>query len=265
VVERARPLLGTFVSVRVGGLPDARAHHAIDDAFDTIAVIHRLMSAQEPDSDVSRLNRDAARRPVRVDRETFCVLRWSREMAARSDGAFDVTAPGRRGTWRDVELYNDDTVHFRRPVTIDLGGIAKGYAVDRAVARLRATGARQACVNAGGDLRVLGANTARVYLRTDARTADAVPVLDVENGSVASSSGRRHRRERRPHVDPRSARSIGARRFVCVVAQRCIVADALTKVVLVLGPGSERVLRRYGAIAHVHDARGGWRTLGGAA
>jgi thiamine biosynthesis lipoprotein len=278
VPERARPLLGTVVSIRADGVPDAAAHSAIDDAFAAIDAIHRRMSFHDPDSDVARLNRDAARIAVKVDADTWRVLRWSREFAAHSRGAFDVSvaealcargvlprppglpAPG-GGTWRDIELRDDGTVRFRRPLIVDLGGVAKGYAVDRAIDRLRANGVSRGCVNAGGDLRVLGTTTERIRLRTRARRADVVPVLDVAGASVASSSGRGVPVGHSPHVDPRTSVVVGTRHFVAVVARRCVVADALTKVVLVLGGRSDRVLRRYGATAYV-ETRGQWRTLG---
>src|SRR5712691_4775026 len=172
LVERARPLLGTRVAIRIHGLPAVRAHRAIDAAFQEVEQIHAHMSFHEPESDVSRLNREAFRRPVVVDPRTVEVLEWSRRMGAWSRGCFDITVaaqlvdwgvlpppdaphrPDRDGSWRDVEILANGTVRFHRPVWIDLGGIAKGYAVDRAVECLRRGGARQGCVNAGGDLRV---------------------------------------------------------------------------------------------------------------
>jgi thiamine biosynthesis lipoprotein len=284
VVERARPLLGTLVAIRVRGLPEGRAHRAIDAAFVEIEQIHARMSFHEPDSDVSRLNREAFHRPVTVDPRTAEVLRLARQMGEHSRGRFDITVaaqlvdwgllpppdcPGRpdpRGCWRDVELLAGGAIRFRRAVWIDLGGIAKGYAVDRAIECLHEWGASQCSVNAGGDLRILGPEMEGIRLAWGSPADPALPILELENGSVASSSGRparrRHRRRfRGPHVDGRLRGSVGTRSFVCVVAERCVVADALTKVVLAQGTRSQTVLRRYGAWAHLYRPGHGWRSL----
>jgi thiamine biosynthesis lipoprotein len=284
VVERARPLLGTLVAIRVRGLPESRAHRAIDAAFAEIEHIHARMSFHEADSDVSRLNREAFHRPVTVNPRTAEVLRLARQMGEHSRGRFDITVaaqlvdwgllpppdcsgrPDPRGCWRDVELLAGGAIRFRRAVWIDLGGIAKGYAVDRAIECLRGWGAPQCSVNAGGDLRILGPEMEGIRLDWGSAADPILPILELESGSVASSSGRparlRHgRRFHGPHVDGRRRDPVGTRSFVCVVAERCVVADALTKVVLAQGTRSQPVLRRYGASAHLYRPGHGWRSL----
>jgi thiamine biosynthesis lipoprotein len=286
-VERARPSLGTVVAIRVSGLPEPEAHRAIDAAFAAVEHIHRAMSFHAPESDVGRLNRDALRGPVEIDKETLAVLRCAQEVAAASAGSFDVTVaselvrwrrlpaplspflPDRHASWRDIELGADGSVRYHRPLWIDLGGIAKGHVVDCAVRSLAASGVTQACVNAGGDLRVLGPLPERIRLRTG-RSAARVPVVELADGSLASSTSReiRHRRSgvtRGVHVDGTSRRATGTRSFACVVAPSCMVANALTKVALARLGSAARLLRRYGATAHVHDAEGGWRSYGQAA
>jgi thiamine biosynthesis lipoprotein len=283
-IERARPLLGTTVSIRVHGLSDTDAHSAIDEAFEDIALIHRLMSFHETDSDVSRLNREAADRPIEVHPATFDVLKHADEMSQQSGGCFDITIAPRlvaegllpspaahhaldpQATWEDVSLEPHQHVRFRRPLWIDFGGIAKGYAVDRAMEKLRARGAVQACVNAGGDLSVHGPDSESVLLRTGQAPGDVVPVLEIENAAVASSGFSTYRSlDPGPHIDGRSRRPTPAGRFVSVVADHCVVADALTKVVLALEEQSEPVLRHYRASAHLLDSLGQWRHFGHAA
>lgn len=284
VIERARPLLGTHVAVRVHGLAEHEAQSAINDAFAEIALIHSRMSFHEADSDISNLNRDAYDLPVRVHPHTFEVLHLAQELSEASEGCFDITVASRlvdwgflpppvfrvrpdpQSNWRDVELRDDRRVRFRRPLWIDLGGIAKGYAVDQAMVRLRAHGVAQASVNAGGDLRVYGPATERVSLRLDSVSSDALPIIEIDNGSVASSSGMLERSSRRnkmggSHIDGRRGHPVGMRSFVAVVAERCVIADALTKAVLALGQRSEDLLRRYDATAHLHTVRG-WRSIG---
>jgi len=215
---------------------------------------------------------------------TFEVLHWARRIAEVSDGAFDITvapklvgwgllpAPASRyepdptANWRDVELGDDySSVRFRRPLWIDVSGIAKGYAVDRAIERLQHSGARQACVNAGGDLRVIGPEEERVALQLP-MAADALPVLNIENAAVASSSGHVEQRLHKgemcgPHVDAQCGIAVPTDRFASVVAETCLIADALTKPVLALGADSEDLLREFRALAHFHDPALGWRHL----
>src|SRR4051812_4336790 len=121
-IERVRPLLGTFVSIRVDGLEAVTAHMALDRAFGVVAAVHRLMSFQAPDSDISRLNREAAKGWVSVHPWTFDVLRRAQEFSAASDGTFDISiaarpvasdhlprpelspSPHDETNWQDIEL-----------------------------------------------------------------------------------------------------------------------------------------------------------------
>jgi thiamine biosynthesis lipoprotein len=148
---------------------------------------------------------------------------------------------------------------------IDLGGIAKGYAVDRALAILRERGCASASVNAGGDLARFGTSPESVVL--DPRCANAAASIELGNDAVATSGGSRssprtQARSRGVHVHGRLRRAIGARRSVSVVAGSCCIADALTKVVLADTRIGERLLRRHRAHAFVFDATRGWRRLG---
>jgi FAD:protein FMN transferase len=287
LLQRARPLLGTIVSIRIRGIEPGPAHAAIDAGFAAVADVHRLMSFHEEHSDVSRLNREALAAPVAVDARTLTVLRRALQFAALSSGVFDVTVarelvelgmlPRPRGgcaadlpdagaCWRDIELLDDGRVRFHRPLWIDLGGIAKGYAVDQALSRMALVPEVQLCINAGGDLRVGGPSAETVYLNAPA-PQDAVPIIVLENGSLASSSG--FRRGQTPgdrhigcHIHGIRRAPIGLHSFVSVLAPECLVADALTKIVLALDVRSDRLLRQLGATAYLHDAADGWRTLG---
>ena len=148
------------------------------------------------------------------------------------------------------------------------GRIAKGYAVDRAIERLGALGAIRACVNAGGDLRVMGSATEHVRLRPAVASGQPTAVVELANGSLASSSGGVGRDlERFPglHVHGAHRRPTGSRTFACVIAGRCVLADALTKVVLGTRSRGAAILRKYRATAHVYTHRRGWHTVGAAA
>jgi thiamine biosynthesis lipoprotein len=277
-IERAQPWLGTTVVIRVEDEDDAaHVHAAISDAFAAISHIHRCMSFHEPMSDLSRLNRAPAGVRVGVDQETLAVLREAITLAELTEGVFDITigaqlvqrgflptpaesrAPDAAATWRDIELL-DDGVRLHRTMWIDLGGIAKGYAVDQAVMALRAAGVTRACVDAGGDLRTIGAGPHRVAIHSGL-SSDHVAVIELEEAAVATSTGRAFDHQG-VHLDGRNGLDSGLDRCASVVSAHCIHADALTKVALALGKPSSPIMRHYGAIAYLQDSAGQWTVLG---
>ena len=271
--ERAKPLLGTIVRIRVAGLAAPDAHEVISGAFDVVSEIHRLMSFHDPDSELSRLNADAWRESVPVSIHTRTVLEKALELARISDGLFDPAvapalvgegllpspaeeSPDSAATWRDVTISADGAVTFARPLWLDFGGIAKGYAVDCAVAHLEAQGVTAIYVEAGGDLRLAAPDAEYVRLAAP-QPGEERPVLKIENAAVASSLGR-------THVDPRTGEFCRPERFVSVVAARCIEADALTKVVMAAGAAAQPILAERGARAFLRDGAD-WTSLGAAA
>lgn len=278
-VRRARPLLGTLVEIAVRGVQDP--DDAIDAAFGAVASVHLSMSYHDPASDVSRLNAQAHRRPVAVHAATFEVLQAALAWSERSGGAFDISVapqierqgllPRRRlgtasGTWRDIECLPGRRVRFRRPMRIDLGGIAKGYAVDRACAALRARGVGCALVNAGGDLRVIGATSWPIAVRHPAEPGHRLPLCELADGAIATSAayflpGSANRRAR-ALVDGRTRALREWHGSISVSAATCMGADALTKVVGLMGTRAERLLRRERATACIIGIDGTARILG---
>jgi thiamine biosynthesis lipoprotein len=211
---------------------------------------------------------------VRVCRDTFTVLQRGLALAAESGGAFDFTvAPvlarwglhDRRlrvphaGDWRDVELLPRQRVRFARPLALDLGGIAKGFAVDLAITALQAAGLTAATVNAGGDLRTFGPQAVAVHLR-DPRTPQMFAhQIEIQNSAVATSSPcfaeRRWRGRIVSHlVNPRNGRATTGAISVTVRAPECWLADALTKVVLYAPQLAEKILAHHEAQAFVFRA-----------
>ena len=286
-VRRARPLLGTVVAIAIDGTPDREAHALIEAGFKVIEEIHRLMSFHAPASDVSRLNREAAVRSVKVNPNTFAVLSRAVSFAAASGGAFDITVaaklveagllpqpdgagvPDPAASWRDIELTADGCVRFHRPLWIDLGGIAKGFAVDRAIERIGQSSGAQRCVNAGGDLRVCGPAEQMVYLKLPSSGGE-LPAVMLQNASLASSSGLMDGREgdrarSGPHIHGVYRRVIGSRSFVSVIAPECIVADVFTKIVMAQGMRADALLQRFGATALLYQQGRGWSRLGASA
>jgi thiamine biosynthesis lipoprotein len=241
-------------------------------------------------SDIARLNRQAAYRPVEVHPWTYEVLALALALYRDSAGLFDIAvapvlrelgllpgAPDRRAAPGDDQsaapfrLLADNRVCFtRHGIAIDLSGIAKGFAVDRAIEALRAGGATQGIVNAGGDLAAFGPAPHPVYIRDPRHPGRVLAETDVFNGALATSGGR---------FDPMLSAAIGtcavidpaarapARAILgaTVRAPRCVFADALTKVVMIAGAASAPLLAIYGADALFVGADGdlqisaGWR------
>ncbi len=276
--------LGTLVEISGHGKTDPLARGAISEAFNEVSLIHRLMSFHLDHSDVSRLNRDGARRPLTVDSRTVEVIRAACEISRLSDGYFDVTVapalvhsghlpqlpsacvPSNDASWRDIEIVSDDRVFFHQPLWLDLGGIAKGFAVDRAFQVCLSNGLEQCLVNAGGDIRISGGITGSVRLDVPEGDSSTAASVELTDGSIASSCGWSAARlndgePTGPHFDGVTGAKVDPRRFVSVLAQDCMVADALTKVVLVLDDGAGPVLSHFAATALVYDKALGWRQL----
>ena len=284
-VRRARPLLGTLVEIGVRA-PPARAAAGIERAFEAIARVHALMSFHEAGSDVQRLNRAAHKEPVGVDPDTFAVLEAAERLSRASDGAFDITvAPalvrfgflpaGSAAPPRPpgpghvaIELTAGCRVRFRAPLWIDLGGIAKGYAVDRAAEALEDAGIEDYVVNAGGDLRV-GCATEVIHVRHPARPDALIELATLSAGAIATSAqyfagrpgtdGPVH-----PIIAPGRDAPARYQGSLSVMAECCTIADALTKVVAVRGAAAIPVLEAFGASAALLSTDGRWQHWSGA-
>ena len=253
-LRRARPSLGTIVEIGVNDpRRELQLHAALDAAFASIERVHDLMSFQEPDSDLSRLNRDALVRPRQVDPHTYAVFQAALRIAALSGGAFDpcVTLPrevsglprctaaahGSANNWRYVELLPDSRIRYARPIRVDFSGIAKGYAVDLAVRSLQRCGVENIMVNAGGDLRAAGPESHDVLLRHPSAPLDSAHAVGLCNAALATSAGYFSRRasaagEVSALVNPCDGSPYLGGRSISVRAEDCMTADALTKVVL---------------------------------
>ena len=226
-----------------------------------------------PDSELRRLNRDAARRPQNVDEHTYAVFETAVSIAALSDGAFDPCVAPRLeewgllpradspcdplANWRDIELLPRARIRYARPLHVDLGGIAKGYAVDLAVQSLRANGLEHIVVNAGGDLRVAGPDSHCVRLRNPSQPSRSANELALCDAALATSANYFSRRADSTNavaalVNPHDGSPYLGAHSVSVRAPRCMIADALTKVILFAPKETaETVLARFDAQAYV--------------
>jgi thiamine biosynthesis lipoprotein len=275
-VRRARPSLGTFVEITARGDDETKLHDAVDRAFDAIARVDRQMSFHQSNSDVSRINREAFQRKMTVHPWTWQVLRAAQKLSHETDGIFDITVARKlmewnylprqyrnvsEGNWRDIVLEKNCIVRFRQPVIVDLGGIAKGFAVDRAVNALKCAGIRAGIVNAGGDLRVFGLKSELVHLRHPAEPMQPAGAITLRERALATS-GIYFARKRRGRavisslLDGRTRRCSRKLVSVSVAAPVCMIADALTKIVLVLREKSAPLLARYHADAFLLERNG---------
>jgi FAD:protein FMN transferase len=233
--RRARPLLGTLVEIGVAEAGRASTTTAIGAAFDRIATIQSRLSRFDPASEIGRFNGAAAGARIAVAAETRALLAAARALHDASDGLFDISVGSGARSW------HCDTSGLHKladAVRLDLGGIAKGFAVDAAVATLRAHGVASGWVNAGGDLRVFGALTLPIDLRDETRGGVRRFAL-LGDGAFATS---------------RVAPGAGAARpgHASVAAAECLWADALTKIVIASGDADHPLLRRYAARAWCH-------------
>jgi thiamine biosynthesis lipoprotein len=272
----------------------------LEAAFDEVDRIDRLMSHYKPESPLSRLNREAASGPVRVEPELFDFIAESLRFSRESEGAFDVTVGPLMKTWgffrgggrlpTDAEIAEvrgrvgyahvvldarARTIRFDRPgVELDLGGIAKGYAVDRAVAVLRRSGVRAALVSAGGStIYGLGAPPGReawdvslqdpydserkaltVRLRDRALSVAGRAEKSFERGGIVYS-----------HImDPRTARPVQGVLSVAVLTATGTTGDALDDAFFV--EGVERSRAHLAGVAATEalfflPAPGGWKLV----
>jgi thiamine biosynthesis lipoprotein len=253
-----RPLLGTFVEI--GFQPGPGDESAVQAAFAVIEEVQRRLSFQDPESELSRLNRCRGEF-VALSSLAVRVVRLARAMTVASGGSFNCTLGGllvRRGvlpdhgdgemldagTAADIEI-RGRRVRLARPVKLTLDGIAKGYAVDCAVTALRDAGVQTGWVNAGGDLRVFGTLTLPVSRRESDGTLR--PLGGVREAAIASSAVHVRADARFPGTILAATGHRLAPDVWSVLARHAWRADALTKVAA-LAPDASRqeVLSRLG-------------------
>src|SRR5262252_1893182 len=243
-LQRLRPALGTWVAIEVAAATDRGALEGLEAAYLAISQLERTLHPERDGSDLARIRGAAPETKVPVGVHTWELLCLARRVHRLSGGIFDPCVPGHPGRLSDLILSAPGTsfpwVLCRVPLALDLGGIAKGYAIDIAIEALRAAGCRSGLVNAGGDLRVYG-RTEHVMLRYSDGTAAPVTLADqaLAVSDLDVDAAQRPAEHRGYYL--RSGSPCTARRYAAVVAASAAVADALTKCVLL---GEDRCARR---------------------
>ncbi len=261
-------IMGTRIRVELWHEDEAAGQAAVQAVMDEMHRIDRLMSTYKPDSEISRVNSDAAEHAVAVSDELLDLIELSLEMSVVTDGAFDITyasvgymydfRAGKKPSAEEIEAALP-AVNFRHVrvdreagevqfvqsgVRIDLGGIAKGYAVERGVALLQERGVQHALVTAGGDTRVLGDRDGRPW-RVGIRNprgaeSDVIALLPLVDEAI-STSGDYERYFVEDGViyhhiiEPGTGRSARKVRSVTIVGPDATQTDAMSTSVFVLG------------------------------
>jgi thiamine biosynthesis lipoprotein len=271
-IQRAQPWLGTLVEIAASGSDHVALTKTIDLAFARIASIHAALGFHDAASELSLVNRTAAHDWVALSSDMAQVLVAACDFAAASDGAFDpsiapwLVASGHlprhdgcanqaEPDWRAIEI-DGDRVRFTQPLLLDLGGIAKGYAVDAALAVLHEAGLQSARVNAGGDLARFGDAAVPVMGRHPLAPTQMLQLANLQNGAVASSAGY-YQSGSSPLRHPQSGAELCVRDSISVLAPDCMTADALTKIVAAAPAHAPALLARHNAQALRVTAEGG--------
>jgi thiamine biosynthesis lipoprotein len=267
-ITRTEAIMGTRCAVELWSDDRAKGDAAITSVFDDMKRIDRLMSTWKEDTEISLVNREASKHPVKISRELFRLLQVSVQYSELTHGAFDITYASvgylydfKKGVhpdqkaidaalpginWRHMVLdAKKTTVYFTRPgMRIDLGGIAKGYSVDRGIEILQKQGISRAMVNAGGDTRIIGDRFGKPWV-VGVRDPDhegkvflRLPLTD----TAFSTSGDYERyfdeNGKRFHhiIDPKTGDSARKCRSVTIISGNATRTDALTKSVFIMGP-----------------------------
>ena len=260
--------MGTAIRVELWQEEPTMGEAALDAVMQEMHRIDRAMSPFKPESELSRVNRGAAKAPVPVSQEMFELVARSIEFSQLSEGAFDITFASvgcmfdyRKGikpteeklaaalpgiNYRHIRLdRRRRTIQFaRNNVQIDLGGIAKGYAVDNCVALLKARGVKEALVVAGGDSRVLGDKRGRPWIigiRDPRRKDTMVAMIPLVDAAISTSGDYERYFEadgvRYHHIlDPRTGKSATGVRSVTIIGPDATTTEGISKSAFVMGP-----------------------------
>lgn len=265
-VNRSRILMGTVVEITAYGGDNKGTDQAVSAAFEEMARIENLMSPHIAGSDLDRIAR--SEQPVEVAEETAEVIALGLQVAKESGGAFDMALGHLKELWaiesehpriptqeeiakalkgigpEDLSLEGRRVIRAEPHLNLDLGAIAKGYAVDRAVEVLRRAGIASAAINAGGDLRMIGTkqnNPWRIGIQHPRDSRGLLATLEVSDTSVVTSGDYERFFEKDGHryhhiFDPRTGYPSLLCQSVTVVTPSAALADALATAVFVLGP-----------------------------
>jgi FAD:protein FMN transferase len=268
-VQRTRELMGTIILMTIVGLPEERAAPALTAAMAEIERLEGLLSEWREDSEISRINQAAGKHPVKVSEDTLANVRVANAVSKWSDGAFDLSWAALRGLYlfnpgeqripTDKELaeklplvnYKDiivdekaHTVFLRRKgMLLGTGGIAKGYALEKAAEVLDKLGIQNYMFFGGGQIVVHGKKGPRGWRVgvQHPRMDDYFAFIEAERGSIATSGDYEHafiKDGKRWHhiIDLKTGRPVEHTAAVTVISDSPFYADAIDTALFIMGP-----------------------------
>ena len=275
-------IMGTRITVELWSLDRPKAEAAIDAVLDEMRHIDESMSTYKPTSEVSLVNDKAAAGPMHISKELFDLLVTAKQYSVITEGAFDITyasvgymynfpkhvRPDEAQIAQALPAVNYEhvlldaahqTVQFsQKGVRIDLGGIAKGYSVDCAIAVLQARGYTRAYVSAGGDSRIIGDRFGKPWMVgiRDPRKGEGEVIANIPLVNAAISTSGDYERffdeggVRYHHIiDPHTGHSASKVRSATIIGPYATRTDGLSKTAFVLGP--DRAMEIYNRIADI--------------
>ena len=248
-MQRCQALLGTFVEIST----DQDNSQAVDKAFAEVKQVQDLMGFHHPFSELSQINRWAHQVSLELHPWTAQILKLAKEIHQQSNGLFNcgighrLVAAGllprhtdlsshKLGGIEDIHFLDSQLIKATKPLCLDLGGIAKGFAVDKAVESLISSGIQSGCVNAGGDLRVFGDSPRSIQIRNPNQPTQLIDIGSLQNGAIATSGLYFTNRDQQqshiinPFAQDESEVHIHFSGSYSILANECVYADALTKV-----------------------------------
>jgi len=269
-LNRCKPLLGTYVDICLSGeMSKSRLMDLSSMLFSEFEKIQTLMSFHSPDSELSIINRKAYQQPCKLSNHTYKVIEQALQLSAASDGLFDISIAPKlvaqqllpdhgipshhSASWKDISLV-DNCIKFAKPLLIDLGGIAKGYAVDQAFSLL-ASEPLNIVINAGGDLRISHWQGKTVSIQVDGENG-ALREIPMANSAVATSANY-YTENGYPIICPLTQSTVIDNKVVSVFAPNCMLADALSKVVFINSSNKQLLdsLNAVASIFHPHQSK----------
>jgi len=271
LARRTQILMGTLVEIAIKQSDAQKSKQAIDLAFDEIKRIEGLLSSHLPDSEISRLNKSAGEAWQELSPETIEILKRALHWSDWSQGSFDITVGPVVDLWKfdtpkanipsteqiddalklinykDLQIKGNKAKLNRKGMAVELGAIAKGYAVDRAIQILKEAGISDAFINAGGDLKSIGMRSPevpwKIGLQHPRYPEKMIGAFSLTNGAIATSGDYQKyfiREGKRYHhiLNPKTGHPAKENDIVSttVMADSVMDADALATALFVLGP-----------------------------
>lgn len=270
-----RFLMGTYWTIEAADKDINKAKDGIERAFAEIKRIEGLLSRLKAGSDISRLNQALSQKPVEVTEETFKLIKLGIDYSQMTKGAFDITVGPLLSLWSLAEkrgvMPSDEEIEFEKsfvgaqnimldPISnavsfkknganIDLGGLGKGYGIDRAIGILSDYGISEAIINAGGEIFVLGKSFSTFGIKNPWRINEIIEEVKIKNQALSTSGNyERYYNIGGKHfghiINSETGYPENKLKSVSVVAKTAIEADIFSTAAFIMGAEEFKLLAR---------------------